>query len=119
MYWRTTPPCRDWAGTANETENETFDFARADYHSPHAGAIMGDCEEVARRFFWLSGERFPSRLLGAQGWPLTRPASVDAAWGAPGLRAPAAVVEPGYVSESVPPALLVQEQGQRERQSRL
>lgn len=43
MYWRTTSPCRDWVGS-----DVPFDFARADYHSSHAHAIMGDCLPVVR-----------------------------------------------------------------------
>jgi hypothetical protein len=132
MYWRTTPPCRDWVGS-----EKPFDFARADYNSPHAHAIMGDCLEVvrfgidrmrlypwlvsthnrregshrpaqfafahraqARRFMWLCAEPFPERLLGAQGWPLSRPNSVDAPWGSPGVPPPAEAVAAGYQSSS-------------------
>ena len=43
MYWRTSLPSRDWVGS-----DTPFDFARADYHSPHRHAIMGDCEQVVR-----------------------------------------------------------------------
>ena len=43
MYWRTSSPSRDWIGS-----DTPFDFARADYHSPHRHAIMGDCEQVVR-----------------------------------------------------------------------
>lgn len=97
MYWRTSPPKRDWAGS-----NVPFDFARGNYHSPHQHAVMGDCEQVARRFMWLCAEPFPNQLLGAQGWPLTRPNSVDAPWGSPGLPPPIAVTQPGYVGTVAP-----------------
>eukprot|EP01052_Picozoa_sp_SAG31_P014819 SAG31_NODE_933_length_10897_cov_15.489442_3_plen_156_part_00 len=92
MYWRTAPPERDWVGSSMP-----FDFGRANYHSPHAGAVMGDCELVARRFFWLCGRPFPTKLLGAQGWPLSRPNSVDAPWGSPDSHPPVAVVQSDHV----------------------
>lgn len=61
----------------------------ADYRHPNMRV-------QARRFLWLCGESFPTQLLGAQGWPLSRPNSVDAPWGSPGTPPPVQVVQPGY-----------------------
>ena len=75
MYWRTQPPNRDWAGTGDN--DAPFDFHGADWRSFYgAGGQMENVEAVSRRFFWLCGERYPERLLGAQGWPLSRPNTV-------------------------------------------
>ena len=78
-YWRTSPPERDWLGSAEPfdyhgTVSCRSSFAQADtarslsqkdvgccgqdWNGPYGG-VMSSCVQVSRRFFWLSGEEYP------------------------------------------------------------
>ena len=78
-YWRTSPPERDWLGSAEPfdyhgTVSRLSSFAQADtarslsqkdvgccgqdWNGPYGG-VMSSCVQVSRRFFWLSGEEYP------------------------------------------------------------
>ena len=68
VYWRTTPPARDWNARPD------FDFAGADY-SFTSNYFCGSHHKwqsvprVAEMFYWLCGKADDFRMVGGSGWP--------------------------------------------------
>jgi hypothetical protein len=80
VYWRTTPPMRDWV------REEGFDFATADYDLglPLAGEDFRGGAKTAEMFYWLCGmhDRFVN--VGGQSWPMLASNRIGRPYGYPG-----------------------------------
>ncbi len=68
VYWRTTPPARDWNARAD------FDFAAADYSFTSSYFCGGhrkwqSVPRVAEMFYWLCGKADEFHMVGGSGWP--------------------------------------------------
>ena len=67
VYWRTTPPQRDWVVEPD------FDFATADYglQGTTFRPQFWDMYHASEMFYWLCGRSSEFKLEGGQAWPLT------------------------------------------------
>ena len=67
VYWRTTPPQRDWVVEPD------FDFATADYglQGTTFRPQFWDMYHASEMFYWLCGRSSEFQLEGGQAWPLT------------------------------------------------
>ena len=69
VYWRTTPPARDWNARAD------FDFAGADYSFTSELLLRRATANGSRSrvwpemFYWLCGKAEEFHLVGGSGWP--------------------------------------------------
>ena len=66
MYWRTTPPTRDWLIEPD------FDLAHTNYEEgvKEFGEQFRTSLDVARLFVWLTGKGDHYKHDGGQAWPL-------------------------------------------------
>jgi hypothetical protein len=75
LYWRMSPPRRDWIIEPDFELDDLNDLENAAYadHRPVPEQFR-DWHDVAEMFYWLSGktEDFPE-FLGAQKWPMGHP----------------------------------------------